>query len=95
MCGLPVNAASASIAVPSAEPESSVHGGTNTDEKWPSSRQRMFQSQFSPQPPEMCSGMPFGQVPLGCVAEHLEDPIVQDGGRVLASLRLDARVVDR
>ena len=53
MYGSPVMTPSASIAVPSAEPESFGHGGTNTEEKKPRSRQARFQSQFKPQPPEM------------------------------------------
>src|SRR5262245_23080565 len=50
----------ASIAVPIADPEPFVHGGTKTDEKKPRRRQLSFQWQLRPHPPLIRSGVPEG-----------------------------------
>lgn len=52
---------SASIAVPSAEPESFGHGGTKTEENCPDWRHCAFHSQLRPQPPAIRSGIPSGR----------------------------------
>src|SRR5436190_18433015 len=55
------------MAVPIAEPLSFGHGGTNTSANRAHSRQRLFQSQFRPQPPAISSGYPLVSTALATV----------------------------
>ena len=82
------------MAVPIADPESLVQGGTKTEEKWPSVFHLVFHSQFRPHPPGYVEGKcRWNAVPCG-LCEDLEDSLRDHGGRSLAFIGFDPGIED-